>query len=87
MDRFSIIDDGTLDTVIQDGESGLEYRYNYGGLEECDTHGLWCEAEACAEADYEAWLAWALEDVAERAEAEMEHWRNAKAMTREAMSE
>lgn len=71
-ERFHLVDDGTLDTVLQDGESGLEYRYTYDGLIECDAHGLWCESERCAEADYEAWLEWAMEDASERVEQDVE---------------
>ena len=68
-DRFYVGDDGTLDTVIVDGETGREYRYTFGGWDtDCESHGMGCESDMCAEDAYEGFLDWALRDASESAE-------------------
>ena len=64
-------DDGTMDTVIVDTETGNEYRYNYDGSPgaECEQHEVVdCEVESCGEKMYDDFVKWALEDCPELVE-------------------
>ena len=54
IDRFSLADDGTLDTVIKDNETGEEHRFNYQNTDYDGTYDdfvAWCieqlESEVC----------------------------------------
>lgn len=55
--RFDLIDDGTLDTVVKCATCGEELRYNYAASEE---------------ESYEEFTAWCLEDAEDVHECELE---------------
>ena len=64
--RFQPADDGTLDTVILDSETGEEYRYSYDGVFYCADHDTeMCTNDECAEAGYDSFVDFALESTAE----------------------
>ena len=55
VDNFTLLDDGTMDTVIQCDECGVELRYTYSGdgLETYDAFIEWCFEDAASEHECE----------------------------------
>ena len=68
--RMQITDDGTMDTVITDTQTGNEYRYNYDPMNLfCEEHGDDCETvQAQLEQDYVTFVQQCINDAAELAD-------------------
>lgn len=57
--RFTLLDDGTLDTVVVCSKCGTELRYNYDPSERLG-HETWLDHNA--ESAYDDFIVWALCD-------------------------
>ena len=65
-EKFQVLDDGTMDTVICDTSTGKEYRFVYDGFGPCPEHDdEKCQLANCEFERYDMFVDWCIEEAAD----------------------
>ena len=67
MNRFILVDSGTMDTAIQDTKTGRDYLFQFESSgQHCEQHDIMdCEVERCGEQMYDSFVDWCIDEIPE----------------------